>query len=136
MTKLSAFLPVLLLAACASSSPPPASSPSPASSSAAAGATEPQGEGKLAADVKSEVGAVDAALADLDKRLDAARDTVQARLRQQLVALQKRDDELKARFTSLGTRADAASNQARDEIHRALVDLRAEMNRLTERVQR
>jgi hypothetical protein len=136
MTKLSAVVPVMLLCACASSSTPPPSSPAPVPSSSETGATEAQGDSTPAVDLRGEVATIDSALLDLSHRLEAARDSVKVELQQQLVALQNRDDELKARLAALGTRADAESNRTRDDIHRALLDLQSRMNQLTDRLQR
>jgi chromosome segregation ATPase len=129
----------LLLAGCEGNSLPPASPPPPPAASAAephdASAGETQGETKERDDLKADLAAVDVSLADLNKRLDVARDAVKADLQQQVAALQKRDEALKAHLKAIETRADAEAEKARRDIHRAIMDLKSDMQHIADRVQ-
>jgi chromosome segregation ATPase len=127
----------LLLAGCEGSSRPPASPPPPAASAAEphdAGAGETQGETKERDDLKADLAAVDVSLTDLNKRLEIARDAVKADLQQQVAALQKRDEALKAHLKTIETRADAEAEKARRDIHRAIMDLKSDMRHIADRV--
>jgi chromosome segregation ATPase len=127
----------LMSIACAGSSPP-ASSPPPAASAAepqSTGAAEVQGQKKERDDLKGDLAGVDAALSDLNKRLEVARDAVKADLQEQLAALQKRDDELKAQLRVTEMHADAEAEKARHKIHRAIMDLKSDMQHLADRIQ-
>jgi chromosome segregation ATPase len=99
------------------------------------GATESQGQPEDHDTIKTELASIDAALADLNKRLEGARDSVKADLQQQLTVLQKRDDELKAKLKATETGANAQAEKVRDQIHQGLIDLRNDMNKLTDRIQ-
>jgi len=140
VAKLLPFCACLLLTACAGSSPPPASTPPTAASSGTdpqpGGATDAQGDTKQRSDLKSDLASVDAALADLNVRIGAARDAVKADLQVQLAALQKRDDELKAQLRATGASVDAEGEKMRRNIHKAIMDLKGDMQQLTDKIQR
>jgi hypothetical protein len=139
MIKLVPLCAPLLLAGCEGRSLPPVSPAPPAASAAEphdAGAAETQGETKGRDDLKGDLAAVDAALTDLNKRLAVARDAVKADLQQQVATLQKRDEALKAQLKAFETRADAEADKARREIHRAIVDLKSDMQHVADRLRR
>lgn len=94
-----------------------------------------QGQKKERDDLKGDLAGVDAALSDLNKRLEVARDAVKADLQEQLAALQKRDDELKAQLRVTEMHADAEAEKARHKIHRAIMDLKSDMQHLADRIQ-
>lgn len=137
MIKLVPLCVSLLLTACAGSTPAPASSP-PAAASAAgpqpAGAAESQSEGNGHDDLKVELAAIEAALADMSKRLEVAGNDVKAYAKPRLTALQKREDDLRAQLKATGALADTEAENARREIHRAVMDLEIDMMQLTEHV--
>jgi predicted nucleic acid-binding Zn-ribbon protein len=95
-----------------------------------------RGETERREDLRDDLAAIDAALADLNKRLEVARDATRAELQRQLVALQERDDALKAQVQAAGVRADADANSARRQIHRAILSLKSDMQRIADRIQR
>ena len=126
----------LLLAACGGDSLPPASSPAMAASS---GGVQPAEAGApktttAREDLEGDLASVDASLSDLNGRLGSAREAAKAELQQQLVALQKRDDELKAQLKEAGARADAEAEKARRRIHEAVMDMKSDLRRLADRL--
>jgi ElaB/YqjD/DUF883 family membrane-anchored ribosome-binding protein len=84
--------------------------------------------------LKGELDSLDTSLSDLGQRLLSARDAVKADVHQQFTALQKRDDDLKAQLREAGARADVEADKARHEIHRAVVDMKSEIQRLSDRL--
>ena len=138
MTKLLPLCASVLLAACAGSSPTPASSPSPVSSAGTelqpTGATEVQGAARVRDDLKVELAAVDAALADVGRRLEVARDDAKADVKQQLTALEGREGDLKAQLWQAESLADAEAEKARVGIHRALMQLNMDATQLAYRI--
>lgn len=95
-----------------------------------------QGQTKEHDDLKTDLAAVDAALADLSKRLEVARDDVTTDVKQQLTSLEKRKDSLEVQLKATATLADAEAEKAHREIHRAIVDLKIDTMQLTNRIPR
>ena len=137
---------LLACAACAHGPAPaapgtdgPAAPTSPASAPTQ-GATETQPSQASAdgsttrEDLKVELDKVNKALADVGGRIETARDATKAELETELAALQRRDDELKARMKEEGQAADATAEKARRKIHRAIVDLGEDIGRLGDRI--
>jgi hypothetical protein len=128
---------LLLITACAGSSPTPASSPLPASSGSEPqriGATEAQGAARVRDVVKAELAAVDAAIADLGKRLEVARDNAKADVKTQLTALQRREGDLDVQLRQTEALADAEADKARLEIHRAIMNLNMDVTQFAYRL--
>ncbi len=148
MIKLLPLCASLLLTSCAGRSSPPAASPPPAASGVelqSTGAAEAQGETKkqdeqgetrVQDDLKVDLAAVDAALANLGKRLDVARGDVKAEMEQQVASLQRREDDLKAQLKASAALSGAEVEKARREIHRAIMDLKIDMMQVRDRISR
>jgi hypothetical protein len=98
------------------------------------GATEPQGAAKVRDDLKLELVAVDAAIADLGKRLEGAGNDAKADLKQQLTALQTREGELQSQVRQTEALAGAEAEKARRGIQRAVVDLNMDVTQLAYRL--
>ncbi|HLK36650.1 MAG TPA: hypothetical protein VKU41_07840 [Polyangiaceae bacterium] len=125
-------LPVFV--ACAHAPAP--SSPASGSATEPEGAAEAQDTPTRRDELRGELDAVNAKLADLGRRLERARDDVKVELQGELAALQGRRDELKAQLKSAGEAASAEGDKMRDRIHRGILNLRGDINRLEDRIQR
>ncbi len=129
----------LLLAACGGNSPPPArsaSSATPETASQPSASATPQSETKDREDFKSDLAAVDVRLKELSRKVEVARDDAKTNLTQQLDALQKRDDEVKAQLRTTEARGGVDAEKARRELREALVDLRKRLEGLADRIHR
>ena len=137
MTKLW-LIGVLLTGCAASSSAPPSSPPSvaPGNESHPTGAAEAQGATRSRDNLGGELAAIDTALTDLRGRLEVARDAVKADLQRQLATLQIREDELRVQLDATEVKADAEAERARQTIHRAAADLKADVMKLADHLPR
>ena len=129
-----AFHALLLLTACGGNALPQASSARPAASEATP--ADAKGGSNERDDLKTELVKVDTRLKELAKEVEAARDDAKTDLKRQLDALQKGDDELKARLRTTEASAGADADKARQEIHGAIVDLKRRLQGVADRIQR
>lgn len=134
LRQVSIWISLPVFVACAHGPAP--TSPSAGSAAEPEGAAETQDSPTRRDDLKGELDAVDASLTDVGRRIEKARDDLKVELQGELTALQRRHDELKARIKTLGSAATAEGDKARDTIHRGIVNLQGDINRLGDRIRR
>jgi TolA-binding protein len=126
---------LVFLVACHSSSPPVSSPPADdAQRDQRSGAAESQDGGTASADLHSQLASLDASLDDLGKRIATTADAAKSELKEQLAAIEKRRDVIKAQLKQLADQADARAAKVRSEARTALKDLQRDMQKLADRL--
>jgi predicted trehalose synthase len=134
LAKIVSFL--VFLVACHSSSPPVSSPPAEddAQRDQRSGGAETQDGGTASADLHSQLASLDASLDEIGKRIATTADAAKSELKEQLAAIEKRRDVIKAQLKQLADQADARAAKVRREARTALKDLQRDMQKLADRL--